>query len=390
MSYEPIRRLEVENYGCIRKASFALSPLHAFIGPNDSGKSTVLRALRTAAQFAAGYFEGAAGNWAPFDPMFAPTKPGAAITLRFPDDLAYGIRNLDGAYDLHESVLVGSTEVAGGSGARAWNNRGLLQQNDIPEAAKDPVATVRNRITQGTMVRFDPDSLRVPAPLIPESQGIAFADERGAGLASVFDAIMNRDAESFARVQAGVRKLFPSVSKVGLINTSESLKEIAVTLTDGTRVGAKAMSEGLLYYLGFAAVQYVDGSRLFLIEEPENGLHPARISEVMAVLREMSKTSQVVIATHSPLAVNALQAHEVSVLTRDPEQGTQTVLLADTPNYAERSASYLNGELDHREGRTEGNPGARRSFFGCFAHLGWQVPDTFDRADDEIADLFEG
>jgi predicted ATPase len=54
-----IQQLEIQNYGCIRKATVALSPLQALIGPNDSGKSTVLRALRTIAQFAAGYFENA-------------------------------------------------------------------------------------------------------------------------------------------------------------------------------------------------------------------------------------------------------------------------------------------------------------------------------------------
>ncbi len=42
-----INRLRIQNYGCIKDATFELTPLHALIGPNDSGKSTVLRALRT-------------------------------------------------------------------------------------------------------------------------------------------------------------------------------------------------------------------------------------------------------------------------------------------------------------------------------------------------------
>lgn len=44
-----IHELRIENYGCIRDATFRFTPLHALIGPNDSGKSTVLRALRTVA-----------------------------------------------------------------------------------------------------------------------------------------------------------------------------------------------------------------------------------------------------------------------------------------------------------------------------------------------------
>jgi predicted ATPase len=186
---------------------------------------------------------------------------------------------------------------------------------------------------------------RVPVQLIPDSHGIVFTDERGTGLAGVFDAIVNRDAEAFAEIQADVRARFPSVSKVGLINFSNSLKEIAVTLADGTRVGAKAMSEGLLYYLGFTALKYTDGSNLFLIEEPENGLHPARIAEVMTTLREISKTSQVIIATHSPLVVNELQGHEVSVVTRPPDKGTQAILLKDVPGFEDAAPVYQPGEF---------------------------------------------
>lgn len=34
------------NYACLKDVKVSLTPLHAFIGPNDSGKSTLLRAIR--------------------------------------------------------------------------------------------------------------------------------------------------------------------------------------------------------------------------------------------------------------------------------------------------------------------------------------------------------
>jgi predicted ATPase len=84
---------------------------------------------------------------------------------------------------------------------------------------------------------------------------------------------------------------------------------------------------------------------MLLVEEPENGLHPARISEVMKVLREVAKTTQVVIATHSPLVINELRSEEVSVLTRDAMSGTTVRLIKDTPNFEERAKVYALGEL---------------------------------------------
>jgi hypothetical protein len=225
-------------------------------------------------------------------------------------------------------------------------SRGILDSFPSSPVSPGRVANyVKSNLTKPTLVRFDPDYLRAPAKLIPESNAIGFTDERGTGLSSVFDAIINRDPEAFARIQDQVRKLFPNVAKVGLINTSNSQKEIAVTLADGTRVGAEGMSEGLLYYLGFAALQYIEGSHLFLIEEPENGLHPARIAEVMGALREISKTSQVIIATHSPLVVNELEGREVTVVTRPPENGTQAVLLSKVPGYEDAAKVYRPGEF---------------------------------------------
>ena len=90
------------------------------------------------------------------------------------------------------------------------------------------------------------------------------------------------------------------------------------------------MSEGLLYFLAFSALPYLAPSSILLVEEPENGLHPARIRDVMNILKEISKTTQVLIGTHSPLVVNELEANQVTIVTRDAKHGTRTRLLKDT------------------------------------------------------------
>ena len=48
-----LHELKIANYGPVVQATIELTPLHALIGPNDSGKSTVLRALRTLTLLAA-------------------------------------------------------------------------------------------------------------------------------------------------------------------------------------------------------------------------------------------------------------------------------------------------------------------------------------------------
>ena len=336
MSYVPIVRMNIENYGCIQNASFHLTPLHALIGPNDSGKSTTLRAIQTIMQAASLGF----GNTSLLP------KSEFRLSIEFGNGVQY---RFSIGKTIDELLKHGQTELA--SRSQTFQPNGGTPSFTSGQSVKrigshnDLEERFYALFSRPTMIRFDPDFLRKPAALIPDQQGIAFADERGAGLSSVFDAIVNRDTDAFMAIQSDVRAMFPSVAKIGLINVSNSMKEIAATLVDGTRVGAKDLSEGLLYYLGFSALRYLDNTKLFLVEEPENGLHPARIAEVMRSLREISKTSQVIIATHSPLVVNELQGNEVSVVTRTSETGTRAVLLKDVPGFEDAAKVYQPGEF---------------------------------------------
>ncbi len=346
MTPPPIRTLTVENYGCIRNATFEFrSGLHALIGPNDSGKSTVLRALRTVMQFAAGTFQ---EGRRPFAPMLGRGNLSSTIRVST-EDSAYSVIGNDGAPV--EEVLEGGNEAPLHNQLRAWN---MLSALDGDEWRRRFGALAAD-LTPPTMVRFDPDSMRAASKLIPETAGIAFFDERGSGLAAVFDAIQNRDVGAFVAIENDVKAHFPAIQKLGMQNTDDGRKQIAVTLQDGTRIGPSALSEGCLYFLGFAALRHVTSSRLFLVEEPENGLHPSRVREVVQVLRKMSETSQIVMATHSPLVVNELSGDEVTVVTRTPEEGTQGKLLSQVPGYEDAMKVYQPGEfwLSYADGDTE-------------------------------------
>jgi predicted ATPase len=180
-------------------------------------------------------------------------------------------------------------------------------------------------------------------------------DEEGAGLAALLDHILNRGDEAFGLLRADVRQHFPSVNGVGLRLVGEGIKELQVTLNSGEKVPARFLSEGLLYYLLFASLKYIDLPAVILIEEPENGLHPSRIREVMAVLKELSSSTQVILATHSPLVINELEPDQVSLVTRQEGVGTQVRVMRETLNFEQRSKFYALGELwlSYADGSTE-------------------------------------
>lgn len=303
-----IQSFEIANVGPIKQVSGSLSMLHAFIGPNDSGKSSILRALQaTAAWFRGDDLRG-------FPPPIWPPPP-----LRAESTVALGFG---------EGIDV------------------TLQADGPYGAENGPESVIARSLRGGRLLRLDPDAVSAPSSLIPDGSPLTFQNERGAGLAGICDALLNRADGSFEQLSRTVSQHFPTIKALRLGTPSPATKTLEAVLQDGTRVPASQMSEGFLYFVAIAVLPLIDAGALLFLEEPENGLHPARIAEVMKVLRTLSERgTQILMATHSPLVVNELRPDEVTVVTRDEEMGTQLMPIAATPNFAERSKVFALGEL---------------------------------------------
>jgi len=284
--------VRVENYRCIKSADLHLTPLHALIGPNDSGKSSLLRAIA----------EGQMKAWAPA--LRGGLKPNSSEWN--PDEYPN------------------------------WRS------GPLAEGAKSAIYQV---IGPRQILRLHPDSMRAPMQLIPRRQPLAFDDEKGRGLPALYDALLTRDIPAFVKIDTTFKTLFPTVRALRMHNHDHSHKQIGLTLVDGTEVNPDEMSEGMLYWLAFAIIDQLAPQAILLIEEPENGLHPARITEVVKILREVSKRSQIVLATHSPLVINELQPEEVTIVTRTAERGTICTPMKDTIDFGTREKIYALGEL---------------------------------------------
>lgn len=322
-----IERLHIRDYGCIRDVDLKLTPLHALIGPNDSGKSTILRALRTLTTLAAGPLNLAEDAAILFEAAMQSPKQSFRVWF---GSQSWRIGSIRGDGSCVES-LGDAAETA------AWTHHGSNHaRND---------STLATAVAGSTLFRLDPDSLRQPADLIPEGAPVRFANALGLGLPAIYDAILSRDLPAYIAINDELRRLFPDVKSLAPRNSNAKQKTIGIQLHDGTTLGANLMSEGMLYYLAYAALRHLDRVAVILIEEPENGLHPARIREVMTVLKEIAKTTQVVLATHSPLVINELEPDQVSVVRRFRDEGTKVTPIQDTPNFARRSEVYALGEL---------------------------------------------
>jgi predicted ATPase len=110
-------------------------------------------------------------------------------------------------------------------------------------------------------------------------------------------------------------------------------------------------SDGARLVTAFLALAYGPTPDLLLIEEPENGLHPARVGEIMEPLPRMSRGEvgdrprQIIVTTHNPLFLNQARPEEVRVVQRDLETGTRVTALADVKDIDEMLKDFGIGEL---------------------------------------------
>jgi predicted ATPase len=113
------------------------------------------------------------------------------------------------------------------------------------------------------------------------------------------------------------------------------------------------LSEGTLRFLWLIALmQSPELSTITMIDEPEVSLHPELLSILADLMREASKKTQLIVATHSDRLIRFLKPEEVVVMDID-EDGYTTAKWADKMNLEEWLKEYSLDEV-WRMGRIGG------------------------------------
>lgn len=100
---------------------------------------------------------------------------------------------------------------------------------------------------------------------------------------------------------------------------------LIVEYKNGARVPSWLVSDGTLRLLALTIPAYLTQSDgVLLIEEPENGIHPRAIETVMQSLSSIYE-SQVIVATHSPIALSMLDPSQVLCFAKNVDGATDIV-----------------------------------------------------------------
>lgn len=366
-----LRKLHVESFGCVRDATVDLEPLTVLVGPNDSGKSMLLRALTTLAD-ASRSERGWRGVFPSPESLAAQTFNGRG------DFIKLGLGGQLGAeafeYDVDVSAALGysalqserlkigphilergdrklSFHASDGSRHQLEARDGvlpLLHADAIGHlsARREPdvgsflnaTASLLHAVTAVRLYSLRPESLRHAT-----GPSIDLAPD-GLGLSNAIAVLLLRGRDVMERIESALAAAMPHVKRIDIKShgaPGDLRFSIELLTRSGARIPSHMISDGVLLFLGYLyLVLGPDPASVLLIEEPETGIHFGLLRGVMDLLRSMTTgahggpPTQVILTTHSPLLLNLVEPREIRIVRRGDDGATEVKRFADAPDLA--------------------------------------------------------
>ncbi len=289
-----IASVAFRNFKALRNTSLALLPFNLVIGPNGSGKTSLIQAILRLRALARLPLREAG-------PDVERRPEGAEITFRFnrPHD---GLEALlacvsDSACDLLQVI-----PLPAGEGVDDWEG-------------------LRARLLSMRSYFFDHHAIAAPAVA---KTGMELAAD-GGNLAAVLDTRRTDHPVEFARMTAELFRMLPEYDELDLIARPDQRLELGLRLAETDEwVSAENLSQGTLYVLAILALAHdPNPPAVVCIEEVDRGVHPRMLREVRDLLYRLSYPAetgashapvQVIATTHSPYLLDLFRDHPEEVV----------------------------------------------------------------------------
>ncbi|HOA62797.1 MAG: ATP-binding protein [Verrucomicrobia bacterium] len=202
---------------------------------------------------------------------------------------------------------------------------------NLPEdEAKFPVATWLKSFLSVGVQQLMLNSLLI-RKASPPGQSRTFKPD-GSNLPWVVSDLQKR-AETRVRDWIGhVQTALPDLEGLRIVDREDDRhKYLVLQYRDGLEVPSWMASDGTLRLLALTLPAYLpDLSGVFLIEEPENGIHPRAVETVFQSLSSVYG-AQILMATHSPVILSIVQPRQVLCFSKTDDGATDIVNGSEHP-----------------------------------------------------------
>jgi len=227
-----------------------------------------------------------------------------------------------------------------------WNNPFRISPAksalaNLPEdEVRFPVATwVKQALGEGVKrIVLASEAMRRPSP---PGRTAAFLPD-GSNLPWVVDLLEQKAPDRLLRWVEHLRQALPDLERVTTRERAEDRhRYLVLAYSNGLEAPSWLLSDGTLRLMALTLLAYVPGLRgTYLIEEPENGIHPRAVEVVLQSLSSVYD-AQILCATHSPVVVSMAKAAEILCFARDQSGATAIVAGNNHPRL-----SRWQGEVD--------------------------------------------
>lgn len=98
---------------------------------------------------------------------------------------------------------------------------------------------------------------------------------------------------------------------------------VPIFIIDGNTLSPNQLSEGTFKTLALLFYVLTDESQLLLVEEPEVCIHHGLLNSIITLIKDESRSKQIIISTHSDYVLDQLQPENVVLIDRKHEKGTK-------------------------------------------------------------------
>jgi len=352
-------KFQLTGFKSFADATIPLAPgITVFVGANNSGKSNALAALRflgtlarvgnlQAAMAAVGLVPRAAskagGSWEISIWFESKTKTECQYKIGFD-----GRRHTEviatprATFDRRENGVFEIPAIMVFGGAPGDMLQTIFEN---PRGAPDDMVEFVKAVRDIGVFDLSVAALRRPAKVSFDAQ--LGAD--GANLPSVLDRLGNEAPDLRDAIEKEVQATAPEVKKLVTPTVPGDEKVVGIQEKGGKVFLATEMSDGLLLFIGLATAAQLSGGTpsLIAIEEPERGIHPRRLRDVVDYFRRIANSgTQVVLTTHSPLLLDQFRDFPENVVLFDrDESGSHAKRISDLDNYEKLIEGQPLGEV---------------------------------------------
>ncbi len=340
-----ISNVRIRNFKCLRDVTIHLEGLTVLVGPNASGKSSILQALNLLCRI----FR-AQQPLNEDDELVKEASRGSKESVEVAAECGgewyrYRTRSLASPQAPHGPLGRGP-----GGPWQLWTGGELGVASALDSPQWNPWQPKPNDpppLPLSVLLQLGASNLIPANPAVPDPAVMA---PDGTGLHSALANMALNEPEAWQQLQADLQRIIPTIKR--LRHTKAAMQQPNALLFDtvgGESLEAFQVSEGALLVLGLlAALHAPDRPNLMLLDDLDKGLHPKAQKELVTLLRGLLDTNpdlQIIATTHSPYLLDCVEPNEVRMTHLNDDGSTMCAALTRHPKFQKWKDEFHSGEM---------------------------------------------